>query len=116
VRYPCCPTGALASAAVEALAAPEVGASERAARAGLCAMAGWDGREQRAAISQPTLIIRGERDRSCGWALIEALRRTIPHASLAVLPECADTLHVERTALFHSLPPEFLRSDAAARM
>jgi 2-hydroxy-6-oxonona-2,4-dienedioate hydrolase len=77
-------------------------------------MAGWDGREQRAAIGQPTLIIRGERDRSCGWALIEALRRTIPHASPAVLPACADAMHLERTALFHSLRPEFLRSDATA--
>jgi hypothetical protein len=30
-----------------------------------------------------------------------------------VLPACADALHLERTALFHSLRPEFLRSDAA---
>lgn len=101
-----------ASPAFESLAALAVRASEQAARAGLCAMEGWDGRDRLAAIRQRTLIIWGERDRSYGWPLIEMLWRTIPNASLAVLPDCAHALHLERTALFHTLLLEFLHTDS----
>ncbi|MCU0767828.1 MAG: alpha/beta hydrolase [Burkholderiaceae bacterium] len=101
-----------ASPAYEPLAALAVRASEQAARAGLYAMEGWDGRDRLAAIGQRTLIIWGERDRSYGWPLIEMLWRTIPNASLAVLPDCAHALHLERTALFHTLLLEFLQADA----
>lgn len=97
-----------ASPAFEGLAALACMASEQAARAGLCAMEGWDGRANLVAIQQPTLVVWGERDRSYGWAQIEALWRTIPRASLAVLPDCAHALHLERTALFHSLLLDFL--------
>ena len=103
-----------ASPAFESLAALAVRASERAARAGLFAMEGWDGRNRLGAIRQPTLIVWGELDRSYGWPLIEALWRTIPNASLAVLPASAHALHLERTALFHALLLEFLRPDARA--
>jgi pimeloyl-ACP methyl ester carboxylesterase len=102
-----------ASPAFESLAALAVRASEQAARAGLCAMEAWDGRDRLAAIRQRTLVIWGERDRSYGWPLIETLWRTIPNASLAVLPGCAHALHLERAALFHTLLLEFLRPDAA---
>jgi pimeloyl-ACP methyl ester carboxylesterase len=97
-----------ASPAFERLAALACRASEAAAHAGLCAMEGWDGRARLSAIQQPTLVIWGEADRSYGWAQIEQLWRTIPNASLAVLPACAHALHLERPALFHVLLLEFL--------
>lgn len=97
-----------ASPAFEALAALATSASEQAAQAGLWAMERWDGREQLAALTPPTLIVWGEHDRSYGWAQIEALWRGIPGASLAVLPACAHALHLERPALFHTLLREFL--------
>jgi 2-hydroxy-6-oxonona-2,4-dienedioate hydrolase len=105
-----------ASPAFERLAALACRASPQAAHAGLCAMEGWDGRANLSAIEQPTLVIWGEGDRSYGWTQIELLWRTIPAASLAVLPACAHALHLERTALFHALLLEFLsRQTPAAR-
>lgn len=97
-----------ASPAFQALALLACRASAQAAEAGLWAMEGWDGRAQLPAIGQPTLVVWGERDRSYGWAQIEALWRTIPDASLAVLPHCAHALHLERPALFHAIVGEFL--------
>ena len=77
-------------------------------------MEAWDGRDRLGAIQQPTLVVWGERDRSYGWSQIEKLWRTIPRASIAVLPACSHALHLERTALFHTLLLEFLLSDEAA--
>jgi 2-hydroxy-6-oxonona-2,4-dienedioate hydrolase len=71
-------------------------------------------RDRLSAIQQPTLVVWGERDRSYGWSQIEQLWRTIPRASLAVLPACSHALHLERTALFHTLVLEFLLSDESA--
>ena len=74
-------------------------------------MEAWDGRDHLSAIQQPTLVVWGERDRSYGWSQIEKIWRTIPCASLAVLPACSHALHLERTALFNTLLLEFLVSD-----
>lgn len=104
-----------ASPPYPALSALALRASLQAARAGLDAMEGWDGRDRLGAIRSPTLVIWGESDRTYGWSLIESLWRTIPGASLAVLPACAHALHLERPALFHALVDEFLRSPASAR-
>lgn len=104
-----------ASPAYPALAALAVRASTQAALAGLDAMEGWDGRQHLCDIRSPTLVVWGESDRSYGWPLIESLWRTIPDASLAVLPACSHALHLERPALFHAIVHEFLRSPAAAR-
>lgn len=103
-----------ASPAYPALAALALRASTQAALAGLDAMEGWDGRERLAGIRSPTLVVWGESDRSYAWPLIETLWRTIPGASLAVLPACAHALHLERPALFHTLVHEFLRPPVAA--
>lgn len=103
-----------ASPAFETLAAIALRASAQAARAGLDAMEAWDGRSRLASIPVPTLVLWGEGDRSYGWPLIEALWRTIPGASLAVLPHCAHALHLERSALFHALMLEFLRPELQA--
>jgi pimeloyl-ACP methyl ester carboxylesterase len=97
-----------ASPAFEALAALAVQSSEQAASAGLSAMESWDGRGRLSQIAQRTLILWGESDRTYGWSQIEMLWRTIPRASLAVLPSCAHALHLERPELFCTLLVEFL--------
>jgi 2-hydroxy-6-oxonona-2,4-dienedioate hydrolase len=101
-----------ASSAFEALAMLATQASEQAASAGLSAMESWDGREHLGRIQQDTLVLWGEGDRSYGWPQIEMLWRGIPRASLAVLPNCAHALHLERTALFCILLIEFLANVA----
>ena len=97
-----------ASPAFESLATLATRASAQAAHAGLIAMEAWDGRARLSAIQQPTLVVWGERDRSYAWPQIEKLWRTIPCASLAVVPACSHALHLERPALFHILLLEFL--------
>ena len=101
-----------ASPAFEALAALATQSSEQAASAGLSAMESWDGREQLSRIEQATLVIWGENDRTYGWSQIEMLWRSIPRASLAVLPACAHAVHLERSALFCTLLLEFLVQNA----
>jgi pimeloyl-ACP methyl ester carboxylesterase len=101
-----------ASPAFELLSALGTCVSQQAAEAGLWAMEGWDGRDRLASIQQQTLIIWGEVDRSYSWSQIEALWRGIPGASLAVLPACSHSLHLERTALFQTLLLEFLLAQA----
>lgn len=103
-----------ASPAFEALAAIACQASEQAALAGLSAMEGWDGRDRLVSVRQPTLVVWGERDRSYGWAQVEALWRGIPQASLAVLPNCAHALHLESPAIFHAILSDFLAAPASA--
>ncbi len=103
-----------ASPAFEALAALACQASAQAAEAGLWAMEAWDGRDRLATLQTPTLVVWGERDRSYGWAQIEALWRGIPQASLAVLPNCAHALHLESPAIFHALLTDFLAAPAAS--
>jgi pimeloyl-ACP methyl ester carboxylesterase len=100
-----------ASAAFEALADLASQASEQAAIAGLSAMESWDGRAHLSHITQATLVIWGEKDRSYDWSQIEMLWRSIPAASLAVLPACAHAVHLESRALFCTLLTEFLAQD-----
>jgi pimeloyl-ACP methyl ester carboxylesterase len=102
-----------ASPAFGALAALATSASAQAAEAGLWAMEGWDGRAWLAAVTQPTLVLWGEHDRSYGWPQTEALWRSIPGASLAVMPHCAHAAHLERPALFHTLVHDFLLRTAS---
>jgi 2-hydroxy-6-oxonona-2,4-dienedioate hydrolase len=103
-----------ASPAFESLVTLANRASEQAAIAGLNAMEAWDGRDRLSSIQQSTLVVWGEHDRSYAWSQIEKLWRTIPGASLAVLPSCSHALHLERTELFHTLLLDFLLSDEAA--
>lgn len=97
-----------ASPMAQALGDLAAQASAQAAEAGLWAMERWDGRAHLATITQPTLIIWGDRDRSYQWSQIETLWREIPGASLAVLPHCAHALHLEYPQAFHSLLLDFL--------
>lgn len=84
-------------------------ASPQAAEAGLWAMERWDGREHLPRITQPTLIVWGDQDRSYQWPQIETLWRQIPQASLAVLPNCSHALHLENPVAFHRLLLDFLQ-------
>ncbi|SMX50830.1 2-hydroxy-6-oxononadienedioate/2-hydroxy-6-oxononatrienedioate hydrolase [Maliponia aquimaris] len=78
--------------------------------AGLEAMRGWSGADHLADITAPTLIVWGDRDRTYPWSQIERLWRTIPGASLAVMPGCAHACHLERPDLFNLLVGGFLAS------
>lgn len=103
-----------ASPAFETLAALACQASEQAARAGLDAMEAWDGRGWLGEVRQPTLVVWGDLDRSYGWSHIEALWRGIAHTSLAVVPNCAHAMHLERPALFHAILTDFLTASTPA--
>jgi pimeloyl-ACP methyl ester carboxylesterase len=83
-------------------------ASAQAAEAALWAMERWDGRPNLPHITQPTLIVWGDKDRSYQWPQIETLWREIAGASLAVLPHCSHALHLEYPRVFHSLLLDFL--------
>lgn len=87
-------------------------ASPQAAQAGLWAMERWDGREHLAHITQSTLVVWGDQDRSYQWPQIEALWHGIAGASLAVLPRCAHALHLENPVVFHRLLLDFLTAPA----
>lgn len=86
--------------------------SEQTALGGLSAMEAWDGRAALPHITQKALVIWGDRDRSYGWAQIEALWRGIADSSLCVLPGCAHAVHLEEPALFNQIVARFL-SDAS---
>ncbi|NSX55182.1 alpha/beta fold hydrolase [Parasulfitobacter algicola] len=78
------------------------------ALAGLTAMEGWDGRAALDQITQPTLILWGDRDRSYGWSQPEALWRGIKGSSLGVLPGCGHNAHMEKPEIFNAMIKEFL--------
>ncbi len=83
-------------------------ASLQAIHAGIDAFGNWSRVENLAAINSPTLIIWGQHDRSYQWSQIEQLWRTIPAASLAVVPGCAHAVHLEKPSLFNALLEDFL--------
>ncbi len=97
-----------ASPSAQALGDLAAQASPQAAEAGLWAMERWDGRAHLSQITQPTLIVWGDQDRSYQWPQIETLWRQIPNASLAVLPHCSHALHLEYPEMFHRLLLDFL--------
>jgi 2-hydroxy-6-oxonona-2,4-dienedioate hydrolase len=97
-----------ASPAAQALGDLASQASAQAAEAGLWAMERWDGRANLPHITQPTLILWGDQDRSYQWAQVESLWRSIAGASLAVLPHCSHALHLEYPQVFHTLLLDFL--------
>ena len=78
--------------------------------AGLDAMQGWSGRAALPSITAPTLVLWGDRDRTYAWPQIETLWRDIPDATLAVVPNCAHAVHLEKPGLFNPLLLDFLRS------
>ena len=79
------------------------------ALAGLTAMESWDGRAALSAVTQPTLVVWGDRDRSYGWPQPEALWTGIADSSLAVLPGCGHNAHQDNPQLFNTIVREFLK-------
>ena len=82
--------------------------SEQTALGGLTAMETWDGRAALPGISQRTLVLWGDCDRSYAWAQPEALWQGIPDSNLCVLPGCAHAAHLEAPELFNQIIARFL--------
>lgn len=82
-------------------------ASMQAALASLLAWEAWDGRASLANIKCPTLVLWGSHDRSYGWSQPEALWRNIAGADLAVVPNAAHIVHLEKSRMFNELLADF---------
>lgn len=76
--------------------------------AGLDAMEAWSGVAALPAITQETLVLWGDSDRTYDWSQPHALWTGLPHARLAVVPGCAHAVHLEKPALFNALLSDFL--------
>jgi pimeloyl-ACP methyl ester carboxylesterase len=82
----------------------------QAALASLTAWEAWDGRPALCDITARCLVIWGSCDRSYNWSQPEALWRAITGADLAVVPNCAHNVHLEKPQLFNILLADFLHS------
>lgn len=76
----------------------------------LDAMQRWNRLDALGSIACPTLVLWGEADRSYAWPVIEQLWRSIPDASLAVVPGCSHAVHMEREVLFDRLVGDFVQA------
>ena len=85
-----------------------INVSETAALAGLTAMEGWDGRHALSQISNPTLVLWGDKDRSYSWEQPYALWQGISDSNLAVMPECGHAAHLEQPEIFNAIVESFL--------
>ncbi|MXQ07867.1 alpha/beta fold hydrolase [Alphaproteobacteria bacterium GH1-50] len=79
--------------------------------AGLAAMRDWSGEAALRTIASKTLVLWGDRDRTYQWPQVERLWREIPDTRLAVVPDAAHAVHMERPALFNALVDGFLSGD-----
>ena len=93
--YPACATIAEQSA-------------DDAVLAGLDAMQSWSGADALGQITQETLILWGNSDRTYPWGQIQRLRDGIPSTQLAVIPGCAHAVHLEMPELFSAAVLKFL--------
>lgn len=75
---------------------------------GLKAMRDWSGEDNLVKIEAETLILWGEGDRTYPWAQVDRLWRMIPNSHLAVVPDCAHAVHMERPGVFNALVRDFL--------
>lgn len=78
-------------------------ASREAAMKAFDAMENWDGRPQLESLGMPTLILWGDTDRSYRWPQVETLWKTLPNASLAVVPGASHAAHLEKPGLVHAI-------------
>jgi len=76
--------------------------------AGLEAMQGWSGRDHLPHIKAPTLVLWGDGDRTYPWSQVEELWQTIADSRLAVIPDCAHAVHLERPEIFNLQIDSFL--------
>ena len=85
-------------------------ASMQACLASLSAWETWDGRAELANIRAETLIVWGDKDKSYGWSQPEALWQGIENSALAVVPNCAHNVHLEKGEFFNTIVGDFLNS------
>lgn len=78
--------------------------------AGLDAMEAWSGVAALPLITQDTLILWGDCDRTYEWSQPHQLWSDIPNSSLAVVPGCSHAVHLEKPALFNTLIMDFLKN------
>jgi pimeloyl-ACP methyl ester carboxylesterase len=83
-------------------------ANPQAALIALDAMAEWDGRPKLKSLEMPTLVVWGHDDRSYRWPQVEALWKTLPNATLSVIPGASHAAHLEKPKLFHAIVEDFL--------
>ena len=76
--------------------------------AGLDAMQAWSGVDALAQLQPETLVIWGDRDRTYAWPQTEQLWQTVPRTSLAVFPDCAHAVHLEKPDAFNRTLIDFL--------
>ena len=86
--------------------------SLQAILAGLDAMEGWSGVSRLPLITAQTLVLWGDHDRTYSWPQIEQLWHSIENTSLAVIPDCAHAVHLEKPALFNQILSDFLSAPA----
>jgi len=75
---------------------------------GLDAMGDWRGEDLLDRITAKTLILWGDQDRTYPWSQTETLWRKIKPSRLAVLPDCAHAIHLERPQLFNAVLRDFV--------
>lgn len=68
----------------------------------------WSAVEQLGTIRTPTLVVVGDRDSSTKPAESFRIWRSIPGASLAVIPGCSHGVHMEDPAMFNRVVGNFL--------
>ncbi|BDE07114.1 hypothetical protein WPS_23900 [Vulcanimicrobium alpinum] len=66
------------------------------------------------ALTVPTLILTGDEDESC-FAPAILMKRTIPAAALAVMPNCGHGINEEDPAEFNRLVADFLAQVESGR-
>lgn len=76
--------------------------------AGLDAMQAWSGVDALAQLQPERLVIWGDRDRTYAWPQTEKLWQTVPRTSLAVFPDCAHAVHLEKSDAFNRTLVDFL--------
>ena len=90
------------------------GANPKAALNALDAMENWDGRAALPTLSMPTLVLWGHEDRSYRWPQVETLWKTLPNATLSVVPGTSHAAHLEKPKLFHAILDDFLEGSAVS--
>ena len=84
------------------------GTSLRACLAAIQAIRAWEATERISAIAVPTLVMVGDRDRSTTTSDSMVLWKSIPGASLCVLPGCAHGAHMQNPGLFNYIVRDFI--------
>ena len=83
-------------------------ASMQAALASLEAWENWDGRPNLSNITARALVIWGSHDRSYEWSQPQALWQGIKGCDLAVVPNAAHNVHLEKSRYFNELLTDFI--------